>query len=165
MTTPAHPVSADRVTLRPATEEDRDLLRDVYASTREEELSQVAWPPGQRDAFVQMQFDLQDQQYRANNPEGSFDVIEVDGRAAGRFYVDRRRDDIRIVDIALLPEFRGLGIGGRLIGEVLDEAGSSGRPASIHVEVHNPAARLYERLGFAPVAERGLYRLMEWRMP
>ena len=47
--------------------------------------------------------------------------------------------------------------------EVLDEAAASGRTASIHVEVHNPAATLYERLGFAAVAEVGVYRRMEWR--
>lgn len=155
-------LTAAAVTLRPATADDRVFLRDVYASTRDEELSQVAWAEGQREAFVQMQFDLQDTQYRANNPDGTFDVVVVDGRPAGRLYVDRRADDIRIVDIALLPEFRGAGIGRRLLEDVLDEARASGRTASIHVEVHNPAARLYERLGFVAVAERGLYRLMQW---
>jgi ribosomal protein S18 acetylase RimI-like enzyme len=150
------------VALRPATDADRDFLLALYASTRDEELSQVAWPEGQREAFVQMQFDLQDQQYRGNNPDGSFDVVEVDGQRAGRLYVDRRDDDIRIVDVALLPAFRGSGIGRRLISEVLDEARASGRTVSIHVEVHNRAARLYERLGFVAVSERGVYRLMEW---
>jgi ribosomal protein S18 acetylase RimI-like enzyme len=152
-----------RVTLRPATVADRDFLREVYASTRDEELSQVAWSPAQRAAYVQTQFDLQDRQYRTSNPRGSFDVVEVDGRPAGRLYVDRRLDDIRIIDIALLPEFRRSGVGSGLIGAVLAEARSSGRSASIHVEVHNPAARLYRRLGFTMVADRGLYRLMEWR--
>jgi ribosomal protein S18 acetylase RimI-like enzyme len=165
MTTSAHDLATTRATLRPATDDDRELLRDVYASTRDEELSQVAWADGQREAFVQMQFDLQDTQYRANNPHGSFDVIEVDGRPAGRLYVDRRPTDIRIVDIALLPQFRGAGIGTRLIAEVLAEARGSGRSASIHVEERNPAARLYRRLGFTTVAERGLYRLMECSAP
>jgi ribosomal protein S18 acetylase RimI-like enzyme len=153
------------VALRPATDADRAFLLALYASTRDDELSQVAWPEGQREAFVQMQFDLQDTQYRRNNPEGTFDVVEIDGTPAGRLYVDRRADDIRIVDIALLPEFRGDGIGSRLIGEVLAEARASGRTVSIHVEVHNPAARLYERLGFVAVSEQGVYRLMAWRAP
>ncbi|GAA3830712.1 GNAT family N-acetyltransferase [Nocardioides panacisoli] len=149
-------------TLRPSTEEDLPFLREVYAASRAEELDQVEWPPGQREAFVRMQFDLQDAQYRGGNPDGSFDVVEVDGTPAGRLYVDRRPDDIRIIDIALLPRFRGAGIGGRLLQALLDEAAASRRTASIHVEVHNRAARLYERLGFRPAAERGLYRLMEW---
>ena len=149
-------------TLRPATDEDVPFLVEVYAASRAEELDQVAWLPGQREAFVRMQFELQDTQYRGGNPDGTFDVVEVDGVPAGRLYVDRRADDIRIIDIALLPPFRGAGIGGRLLRAVLDEAASSGRTASIHVEVHNRAARLYERLGFRPAAERGLYRLLEW---
>jgi ribosomal protein S18 acetylase RimI-like enzyme len=155
-------LTAAAVTLRPATDADRAHLLAVYASTREEELAQVAWAEGQREAFVQLQFDLQDTQYRRNNPEGTFDVVEVDGRPAGRLYVDRRADDIRIVDVALLPAFRGAGIGQRLVEGVLAEARATDRRVSIHVEVHNPAARLYERLGFVAVSERGVYRLMEW---
>jgi ribosomal protein S18 acetylase RimI-like enzyme len=148
--------------LRPVTDGDREFLIGLYGSTRDEELSQVAWAPGQRDAFVRMQFDAQDASYRAQNPHGAFDVIEVGGRRAGRLYVDRRPTEIRIVDIALLQEFRGAGAGSRLIAQLQDEAGASGRTLSIHVEVHNPAARLYERLGFVLAAERGVYRRLEW---
>ena len=150
------------VALRPATNADREFLVGVYSSTRADELAQVAWTDARREAFLRMQFDLQDRQYRATNPDASFDVVEIDGRAAGRLYVDRRVDDIRIVDIALLPEFRGAGIGTRLVAGVLDEAAASRRSVSIHVEVHNPAARLYARLGFVAFAEHGLYRRMEW---
>jgi ribosomal protein S18 acetylase RimI-like enzyme len=157
------PAETDEVQLRPVTVADRDFLVGVYGSTRDEELSQVEWAAGQREAFVRMQFDAQDADYRKRNPAGTFDVIEVAGRPAGRLYVDRRPDDIRIVDIALLPEFRGSGVGRRLLAELMDEAATSGRKLSIHVEIHNRAAGLYERLGFEVVAERGVYRLMEWR--
>jgi ribosomal protein S18 acetylase RimI-like enzyme len=109
-----------------------------------------------------MQFDAQDREYRRHNPEGSFDVVEVDGRPAGRLYVDRRPGDIRIVDISLLPEFRGAGVGGWLIGRLMEEAAASRRKVSIHVEIHNRAARLYARLGFAVAADLGVYRRMEW---
>jgi len=151
------------VLLRPTTAEDREFLVDLYGSTRAEELSQVVWPEGTREAFIRMQFEAQDADYRRNNPAGSFDVIEVDGVRAGRLYVDRRPGDIRIVDISLLPEFRGVGVGGGLITALIEEAVESGRSVSIHVEIHNPAATLYERLGFVTVAEQGLYRRMEWR--
>jgi ribosomal protein S18 acetylase RimI-like enzyme len=153
---------AGLVALRPVTETDRDFLLEVYGSTRDEELSQVAWADGQRDAFVRMQFDAQDTDYHARNPDGTFDVIEVGGRPAGRLYVDRRPGDIRIVDIALLPEFRGEGVGAHLVGLLMQEAAASGCKLSIHVEIHNRAAGLYDRLGFAVVAEQGVYRRMEW---
>jgi ribosomal protein S18 acetylase RimI-like enzyme len=160
------PVTATSdVALRAATESDREFLVGVYGSTRDEELSVVEWAPGQREAFVRMQFDAQDEEYRRRNPQGTFDVIELGGRRAGRLYVDRRPDDIRIVDIALLPEFRDAGVGGQLIAQLMDEAAASDRKLSIHVEIHNRAAELYDRLGFAVVDERGLYRRMEWVAP
>jgi len=150
------------VTLRPATADDREFLVGLYGSTRAEELDQVEWAPGQREWFVRMQFDAQDTSYRTQNPLGSFDVIEVAGEAAGRLYVDRRAAEIRIVDIALLPRFRGAGTGSHLVRLLQEEAAASARTLSIHVEVHNPAQRLYGRLGFVVAGEHGLYRRMEW---
>lgn len=150
------------VDLRPVTDADREFLLEVYGSTRAEELAQVEWAEGQRAAFVRMQFDAQDADYRRRNPTGTFDVVLVDGRPAGRLYVDRRAGEIRIIDIALLPEHRGAGVGARLLAQVMDEASSSNRKVSIHVEIHNRAAELYGRLGFRVVAERGVHRLMEW---
>ena len=137
-----------RVALRPVSEADREFLIGVYESTRDQELSQVAWPEGEREAFVRMQFEAQDAYYREVYPHPTFDVIEVDGRPAGRLYVNRGAGDLRIVDIALLPEFRGTGIGRHLIGQLLEEAAESGIRASIHVETHNRASHLYARMGF-----------------
>ena len=149
--------------LRPARADDRDFLLRLYASTREEELRLVDWSDEQKAAFVQQQFEAQDAYYREHYDPATFDVIEVDGEAAGRLYVARWEDEIRIIDIALVPEYRGRGIGTRLLRDLLDEAAASGKRLSIHVELNNPARRLYERLGFGPVEERGVYLLMEAR--
>jgi ribosomal protein S18 acetylase RimI-like enzyme len=147
--------------LRTAEAEDRDFLLRVYASTREEELRVVDWGAEQKAAFVEMQFDAQDAYYREHYHPATFDVIEVDGEPAGRLYVARWEDEIRIIDIALLPEHRGRGIGTALLRALLEEAAEAGKRLSIHVELNNPARRLYERLGFAPVEERAVYVLME----
>ena len=162
---PASVARIGPVVLRPVTDADREFLVGLYGATRDEELSQVAWAPGERKAFVEMQFDAQDREYRRHNPQGTFDVIEVDGRPAGRLYVDRRPGDVRVVDVSLLPEFRNAGVGGHLIGTLMGEAAASGRTLSIHVEIHNRAAELYTRLGFVVVAEHGVYRRMEWGAP
>ena len=162
MTSRAPSHATAEVVLRPVTDADREFLVRVYGASRDEELSQVEWAPGQREWFLQLQFDAQDREYRRANPDGRFDVIEVDGRPAGRLYVDRRPGDVRIVDIALLPEFRGRGVGAGLIAGLQAAASQEGRIVSIHVEVHNPAARLYERLGFVVAADLGVYRRMEW---
>ena len=148
------------VALRPATPEDRAFLRAVYGSSRADELAQVAWEPGALEAFVAMQFDAQDAYYREHYPAASFDVIEVDGRPAGRLYVDRWPAEIRIMDVALLPQFRNRGIGTGLLRELIAEGARDGRTVTIHVEAFNPARRLYERLGFAPVLDRGVHVLL-----
>ncbi len=147
--------------LRQAVPEDRDFLLRVYASTRAEEMLLVDWNDEQKDAFLRMQFEAQDTYYRENYGSATFDVIEVDGEPAGRLYVARWADEIRIIDIALLPEHRGVGIGTALLSALLDEAAEAGKRLSIHVEVNNPARRLYERLGFVVVEEQGVYLLME----
>jgi ribosomal protein S18 acetylase RimI-like enzyme len=155
-------VTASTVRLRPVAEGDRDFLISVYGSTREDELALVEWQQGAREAFVRLQFDTQDRSYRAQNPHGSFDVVEVDGVAVGRMYVDRRPTEIRLVDVSLLPAFRGRGIGSDLVTGLTREAAATGRSVSLHVEAHNRAARLYARLGFVVAGERGLHRRMEW---
>jgi ribosomal protein S18 acetylase RimI-like enzyme len=151
--------------LRPATEADRQFLLELYASTREEELAQVHWEEGAREAFLEHQFSAQDMHYRSNYPGATLDVIEVDGARAGRLYVHRGEDDIRIMDIAVAPDFRGRGIGTGLLEELIEEARRSGRTVSIHVEMQNPARSLYERLGFVPAGEHGVYVLMKWTQP
>jgi ribosomal protein S18 acetylase RimI-like enzyme len=148
--------------LRPVTEGDRTFLLDLYAGTRADELALVDWDDATKRAFIEHQFSAQDQHYRTNYLGATLDVIEVDGERAGRLYVHRGDEDIRIMDIAMAPEFRGRGIGTALIEELIAEARPSGRSVSIHVETQNPARRLYERLGFVPAGEHGVYVLMKW---
>jgi ribosomal protein S18 acetylase RimI-like enzyme len=148
--------------LRPATEADREFLLGLYASTRESELAQVEWDGAGKRAFVEHQFSAQDYHYRTHYPGATLDVIEVDGEPAGRLYVHRGEDDIRIMDIALAPAFRNRGIGTGLLEGLMEEAASSGRSLSIHVELQNPARSLYDRLGFVPAGEHGVYVLMKW---
>jgi ribosomal protein S18 acetylase RimI-like enzyme len=158
------PLRTDRgsIHLRPATDDDREFLIGLYGSVRADELTMVSWGEGQQEAFVRMQFDAQDTEYHRTNPNGTFDIIEVQGQPVGRLYVDRRPTEIRIVDISLLPQARGAGIGSGLLAELMHEAAVSGRTLTIHVEIANRAESLYTRLGFVEVARRGLYRRMEW---
>jgi ribosomal protein S18 acetylase RimI-like enzyme len=144
---------------------DRPFLVELYGSTRERELAPVAWDEATKRAFIEQQFAAQDSHYRSNYPGATLDVIEVDGEPAGRLYVHRGESDVRIMEIALAPAFRGRGIGTELLQALIAEAEAGGRSLSIHVEQGNPAMALYERLGFAPVHEHGIYLLMERPAP
>jgi ribosomal protein S18 acetylase RimI-like enzyme len=149
------------ITLRPVTDGDMPFLLALYATTREDELKQVDWTPEQKAAFVHQQFHAQHQFWRENYSDTSWDLIVRGGEPVGRLYVARWADDIRIVDIALVPAARGGGLGTELIRGILAEGDASGRKVSIHVEIFNPARKLYERLGFVQAEERGVYLRME----
>ncbi|MDQ4124127.1 MAG: GNAT family N-acetyltransferase [Actinomycetota bacterium] len=157
------PRPTESVELRPAGPADEPFLRDVYASTRAAELERVPWTDEQKRAFTDDQFTAQDTYYRQHYSGASYQVILVDGEPAGRLYVARWAEEIRIMDIALLPQFCGNGIGTRLLTELRDEAEAAEKTLSIHVEAFNPALRLYERLGFRRVEDRDPYVFMEWR--
>ncbi len=150
------------VGLRPLRAADAPFALRVYAATRAEELAPVPWSDEQKEAFVAMQFAAQSDHYAQHYAGMTSDVIVVDGEPAGRLLVARWRAEIRIVDIALLPEFRGHGAGGELLAELMDEATEMRKRLSIHVERENRARGLYERLGFRPVGESGVYLRLEW---
>lgn len=150
-------------TLTPATEADRKFLFAVYAAGRAGEMAMVPWTVEQKQAFLRSQFDLQDRAYRGNYPGAQFLVIRQDGQPIGRLYLYETADEIRVMDIALLPEWRGAGIGGALMRDILARAGNSRRFVSLHVEHHNPALRLYHRLGFRAISDDAIFIRMEWR--
>ena len=138
-----------------------EFLCRLYASTREAELAPVPWTPEQKLAFLRQQFDAQHRHYQEHYTGANFDLLLVDDRPVGRLYVARWEKTIRVVDVALMPDFRGCGIGTQLLTELFAEADASARSVSIHVEVNNPARRWYDRLGFLAVGEHGVYLLME----
>jgi ribosomal protein S18 acetylase RimI-like enzyme len=156
---------APTTTFRAVAPADEELLYRIYASTRTEELAPVPWTEAQKEAFLRMQFQAQSLDYAGNHPDAAFQVILVNGEPAGRLYVDRSEDALLIVDIALLPEHRGNGVGGAILRGLLAEAAAAGKPVRIHVEQMNPALRLYERLGFRRTGDGGIYLLMEWTPP
>ena len=147
--------------LRAVEPDDREFLYRVYASTRTEELAVVPWDTSQKDAFLRAQFDAQDRWYRENYTRATYEVIVAGGEPVGRLYLHRGEAETRIVDIALLPEHRGRGIGTELLRELLAEADAAGRRVTIHVERLNPALRLYERLGFSVAEDKGVYLFLE----
>jgi ribosomal protein S18 acetylase RimI-like enzyme len=151
------------VSFRPAREPDEPFLRALYASTRQDEMALVDWTDEQKEAFLAGQFEAQQRHYREYFPETDFLVIEQHGSAVGRIYLDRRADELRLIDIALMPKARNQGLGEALLRDLLDEGRELGTPVRIHVEKFNPAMRLYLRLGFTIVEDRGLYQFMEWR--
>lgn len=141
------------------TSADRDFLIALFASTRGPELA-VLPNDTEREAFIASQVDLQDSHYRAHYPGASFDVIECDGEPAGRIYVHRRNDEIRLMEITVAPEWRRRGIARQLLAALISESEASGLPIGLHVEPDNPANAWYRRLGFLHQLDRGVYQYL-----
>ncbi len=150
------------ITFRPIGPDDESFLYEVYASTRAEEMALVDWTEDQKHAFLRMQFNAQHQYYQDVYAGGNFQIILLNEQPIGRLYLARWSQEIRIIDIALLPQFRNAGIGTALLKDLLAEAAQVGKAVTIHVEKFNQALRLYERLGFVKTLDKGVYFFMKW---
>ncbi len=155
-------ISLAGLSLRPIQATDARFLYDVYASTRQRELDLVDWTDAAKRAFLQQQFSAQHTYYQTHYVGAAFQLILMSGKPVGRLYVARWPEEIRLVDIALLPEHRGSGIGTELLRGLQAESATVGKPLTIHVERFNPALRLYTRLEFRQREDRGMYLLLEW---
>ncbi len=151
------------VTLRPVTQDDRGFLFQVYAGTREDEIAQTGWTDEEKHAFLEMQFAAQQADYSKRFPDSEQTIVLVGDNPVGRMWVARWDDEIRLLDIALLPEHRNAGTGQILLERLQAEAARAERPLRHSVyKMNDRALRFYERLGFAVIEDSETYVLMEW---
>lgn len=120
----------------------------------------VDWDATAKEAFLRMQFEAQHKYYTENYTGASFNVVLCDNEPCGRLYTVRWESEIRIMDVAILPDFRNRGIGTRLLRDIIAEGEGLGLPVSIHVERFNPALRLYARMGFECIEDKDVYLLL-----
>ena len=150
------------IALRRAVAADEASFAEVYASTRLDELEPTGWSDDEKRQFLRSQFSAQTHAYAGAYPDGEVSAVVRGDDVIGRLYLGRPTpDELRVVDVALLPEHRGRGIGTRLMADVLVRADANGWRVTLHVESWNPALRLYDRLGFRAVEERGIYLFLE----
>ena len=161
-----HPLDEEgRVGLRPVEPGDEEFLLRVYASSRADEMALVPWDEEQKSAFVRSQFQAQYAQYSERFPDAEYDVILFDGRPAGRLWIGRTAEQVRLLDIAILPEFQNQGIGAVVLGNLVAESDERGLPLRHMVFKLNTAAlRFYRRFGFSQIEDVGAYIHME-RLP
>ena len=150
------------VALRPATSADEPFLLSLFASTRAEELALINLDEAQKKALIAMQFNAQSQQYSMSYPHAEHSIILWHEAPVGRLLIDRGEREFTLVDIALLPASRGAGIGSHVLGDLLLAASVAGKPVKLNVWHSNPAKRLYERMGFSPANDVGVYCEMRW---
>jgi len=169
---PALALSADwrarGIGLRLRQPEDLAFLRDLYRSTRAGEMAAAGFDPLEAAVFLNSQFDLQCRHFDAHYASGGQRlVVMARDQPIGRMELwagdAAGRPDLRLVDISLLPEWRGQGLGAELLAAVQRAAAAEGRSVSLHVDKFNRALRLYSRLGFRKTNDTGPSWRMEWR--
>jgi ribosomal protein S18 acetylase RimI-like enzyme len=160
MPPPLNAAAGFAVSYRPFTGDDLPFVTELYASTRRGEVATTGWPPEMQEAFLAQQAAAQHSHYSLHFADAEWLIIEHDGRPIGRLYVEDLPSDRHIIDIALVPDSRGRGIGGAILEDVLEQARGLGKGVTIHVEKNNPARSLYARLGFELVEDLGIYDLM-----
>ena len=151
------------IKLRKETAGDDAFLRQIYASVRAEEMAFLPLPEEQKSAFLNMQYDLQRRHYLTAYPDADYSIILSEDIPIGRLYVNRGEQSFHLMDISLLPEYRGKGLGSYLLKNLLTEAEAARKPISLHVRSNNRAMRLYQGLGFEIIRDDGVYVLMERR--
>ena len=149
--------------LRPLTDDDNAFMAELYALNRQAEMANFPFNEQQKSLFLHSQFEAQSRHYFAHYPRGRFALIELQGVPIGRLLVAEYSQQLRLVDIALLPSHQRLGIGGALVRQLQVEATAKGVPIQLHVDPASPARALYERLGFMAGAGDDLYLAMTWK--
>jgi ribosomal protein S18 acetylase RimI-like enzyme len=162
---PAFPADGDAMrrdlALRASTSADRDFLLRVFQSTRTAEFVAAGFDTDTICSVLAQQFTMQNEYYRRHYPEGRFDIVVNGPHQIGRLYHDwHGRDEVRVIDIALLPEYRGAGIGTRLMKTIVAEAARRTLAVGLYVERDNPVRGFYRRLGFSAIGENGVYEQM-----
>jgi len=148
------------LTLRPVSDADQVFLQSLYASVRDTELRPTGWTEEQKAAFLSMQFQAQHRAYAAY-PDTEYFIVQRGQQDIGRLYLQHQPETISIVDISLMADACGQGVGSNLLQAVFAQARAAQKAVQIHVEKLNPALRLYQRLGFVQVEDKGVYLLMQ----
>lgn len=156
-------ISERQIILSPVTPEAEGFLYRVYASTRAAEMALVAWTDEQKQAFLWQQFTAQTQHYLTYYPQAEYYLICRDDVAMGRLILNYAEQQLVVIDIALLPEFRNTGLGTAILNKLMEEARQKGLSIVLRVEFFNPALRLYTRLGFVKTREvNSVYYELVW---
>jgi GNAT superfamily N-acetyltransferase len=147
--------------LTPATSEDGPFLATLFNEVRAPEFAPLGLPAPALEQLLAMQLRAQIMGYTSQFPHAEDKIVWIGEERAGRILVDRTTDELRLVDLALLTQYRGCGIGGRLLADLRNEARAKQLPLRLSVRFGNPAERLYARLGFVRIGGDGINLDME----
>ena len=155
--------NVDSSELRPATADDENFLITVYKSSRGDDLRGLGWDENRINEFLEMQYQAQRTFDQSDYGRATDEIILCSGQRAGRLLADFREDEIRCVDLSLLPEYRNRGLGTLLVRKLQKQASAAQKPLRVQIIRFSRAVKLFERLGFSRTSETGTHFQMEWK--
>jgi ribosomal protein S18 acetylase RimI-like enzyme len=150
----------ENLLLRTVDIDDEAFLNDLFFDVRSVEFIQAGLSNTQIKPLLAMQYNAQRQSYSFQYPNAEHSIIEFNGENVGRLLISRNEKNIHLIDIAIMHNFRGNGIGNHLLDKLKTEA------ASVTLSVFKTnfgAIRLYEKHGFVVTNDDGMYLEMEWK--
>lgn len=154
-------MTSSGISRRVAGPEDAEFLRLLFIEVRSPEFAAAGMSSQQIQALLNQQYTAMRTHYARAFPTAVIELLERDGLPIGATIV-QDGEEILLIDISLIGSARNQGIGTRFIQYLQAVARRKGKRLTLHVEHFNPARRLYDRLGFRPIQEDGIYTLMHW---
>lgn len=152
--------------LRPEVEADAAFRLALFRTSRGPGWDQIPLPPDLLTKIMEQQFHAQTQGYRTAYPAARLEIVTVEAAAVGRLATDLGPRALHLIDIALVPEWRGRGLGRAILRRLIAEAGAQALPLTLQVARDNLAAqRLYRRLGLEATTADATYLTMRWSPP
>jgi len=105
------------------------------------------------EPMLRQQVEFQHASHNGAHPHAMHRIATLGAAPVGRIMIDWDGHETHLVDIAVLPAHHGAGIGSAMLSAWLDVADARRQSARLEVRADNPAARLYQRLGFQPVLD------------
>ncbi len=153
------------IEMRPAEAADQAFLSLLHASTRTADQRMGACDARTEAMLMALQFRARQTLLHALYPYSDLAVIVERERPVGALHVNYGSDELRILDISLLPETRGRGIGLGLLRSLQAQGTRMRVPVRLDVLPGTRAQRLFQRCGFTLNGANGLYLCMEWMPP
>lgn len=147
-------------TLEPTTQDDESFLRELFFDVRSGEFAAAGLQSAQLAMILDMQLRVRDETYSRKFPKMMSRIVRVGDRRVGNVLTDFDTNGLHLVDISLISEARGKGIG----SAVIDHLKTESNRITLVVFVNNSGARrLYDRLGFIETGSEAMYLSMEWK--
>jgi GNAT superfamily N-acetyltransferase len=158
----AVPIMSQILTLRPTRADDQEFLYRLFYSVHSEKLRLGPLGEEEKTKLVELMYQGFIRHYSSLAPVSDDRLILLNNESIGRMILLQTREEIRLADLAILPEYRQRGIGSALIGQVQTESMMSKRPVRLQVAQFDRALGLYRRLGFYKTDVEGPYIHLEW---